>query len=304
MFRRADNAYLLLTLTTLFWAGNAIAGKLAAGVIPPLTLTAARWMLTATILSFIARPLIAGSWPTIRRHWRYLFLLGSIGFAVFNFCLYGALNFTSAINVTIEQSAMPMAILLAMYLVHREPVTTFQAIGVALSIAGVVITATGGAPARLLTLDVNIGDLIMMGAVLAYSGYSAALKNKPDLPWQVFMFALATAAAITSIPFAIGEMALGFRPAIEWKSLALLLYVVIFPSLLAQIFYVRGVELIGAGRAGLFFNLVPVFGAVMAVAILGERFQAYHVVGLACVLGGIALAEISGRRRAATGGHV
>lgn len=296
MFRRADNAYVLLTLTTLFWAGNAIAGKLVAGIIPPLTLTAARWVLAAAILYLIARPLIDGSRHTLRQHWKFLFLLGSIGFAVFNFGLYGALNFTSAINVTIEQSATPMIILLGMYLIYREPVTLLQAVGAILSIAGVIVTATEGAPARLLTLDVNVGDLIMMGAVLAYSAYSIALKNKPALPWQVFMFALAASAAITAIPFAIAEMAMGHLPVLGWKSLALLSYVVLFPSLLSQVFFVRGVELIGAGRAGLFFNLVPVFGAGMAIVILGERFELFHLVGLACVLGGIGLAEVSARR--------
>ena len=296
MLRRADNAYVLLTLTMLFWAGNAIAGKLAAGVIPPFTLTAARWTLTALVLYVLARPLLAGQWPAIRKNWRFLFLLGAIGFACFNFGLYGALNFTSAINVTIEQSAMPMIILAAMYFVYREPVTLLQAGGVVVSISGVIVTATEGAPLRLVTLDVNIGDLIMIGAVLAYSAYSVALKKKPNLPWQVMMFMLAASAAIVSIPFAAGEMALGHLPAIGWASLALLFYVVVFPSLLAQVFFIRGVELIGAGRAGLFINLVPVFGAILAVTILGERFEGFHLAGLCLVIGGIGLAEISGRR--------
>ncbi len=294
--RPYDNAYILLTFTTLFWAGNAIAGKLAAGVIPPFTLTAMRWILSVLILYIIARPLIAAHWPVLRANWRYLFTLGAVGFALFNACLYGALNFTTAINVTIEQSAMPAVIMLAMYLVYREPVTRLQVVGLALSISGVIITATQGDPTRLFRLDVNIGDAIMMGGVLAYSAYSVALRSKPDLPWQVFMFALACGAMLASLPFALFDLWRGALPAMDWRTPALLFYVVVFPSLLSQVFFIRGVELIGANRAGLFINLVPVFGAVLAVVILNETFEFYHGVGLVMVIGGILLAETSARR--------
>ncbi|MEO1198632.1 MAG: DMT family transporter [Pseudomonadota bacterium] len=295
--RPFDNAYLLLTLTTLFWAGNAIAGKLAAGVIPPMTLTTTRWIIAAIILYVFARPLIVEHWATVRARWHHLFLFGAVGFALFNFCLYGALNFTTALNVTIEQSAMPAVIMLAMYLVYREPVTRLQLVGLCLSILGVIVTATQGDPTRIFRLEVNIGDAMMMGGVVAYAAYSVALRARPNLPWQVFMFSVAFAAFAASLPFAVIEMSLGYFPAADWRTLALLFYIVVFPSLLSQIFFLRGVELLGANRAGLFTNLVPVFGAILAVTILGERFEIYHAAGIVMVIGGILLAELSVRLR-------
>jgi drug/metabolite transporter (DMT)-like permease len=294
-----ERPYLLLTLTTLFWAGNAVAGKLAAGVIPPFTLTGLRWILTASILYLLARPLIADNWDQMKANWRFLFFCGAIGFAIFNFCLYGALNYTSAINVAIEQSGMPMVVILLAYLVFREPVTRFQLLGAAISILGVLITASRGDLMALLQLDVNIGDLIMLGGVLAYSVYTVALKRKPALPWQVFMFSLAIAAMITAFPAMLIELSTGAMPEFSWRTPALLAYVVIFPSVLSQIFFVRGVEMIGPQRAMIFSNLVPVFGSFLAVMILGEAFKGYHAVGLALVIGGIAMAELSARRRTA-----
>ena len=292
-----NKPYLLLTIVAMSWGGNAVAGKMAAGVIPPFTLTFLRWVLTALALYILARPMLAEHMPTIKQRWRYMFFCGAVGFATFNFALYGALNFTSAINVAIEQSGMPMVIMLLTYLIYREPVTPLQIIGACLSIFGVIWTATRGVPSALFTLDVNVGDAIMLIGVLAYGIYSVALKSKPDMPWQVFVFCLSVAAMITAFPAALIEMSTGALPAADWRTPALLAFVVLFPSLLAQVFYVRGVELIGASRAGLFINLVPVFAAVFAVLLLGETFFPYHSIGLALVIGGIMLSEASARRQ-------
>ena len=294
-----SNAYLLLVLTTLFWAGNSVAGKFAAGSIPPLTLTAIRWVFTAAILYILARPHLEEAWPVLRARWRYLFALGSIGFAMFNFAFYAALNYTTAINVAIEQSGMPMVIILASYLIYREPVTRLQLAGVAVTIVGVLVTATHGDIGTLVRLEMNIGDAIMMIAVLAYSAYSVALRHKPKIPWQPFMFALALSAAIAALPGLAFDLAAGRLPAAAWVTPAVLLYVIIFPSLLAQIFYMRAIELIGANRASLFINLVPVFATALAVTLLGEQFRTYQMLGLGLVISGIAMAEFSARRRTA-----
>ena len=289
--------YFLLILATGFWGANAVAGRLAAGSVPPLTLTAARWIGAATILFFLARPLLPAAMPVLKARWRYLFACGAIGFAMFNTALYGALNFTSAINVSIEQAAMPMAIILLTYVVYREPVTWLQFVGLIVSMSGVLLTVTHGDPAAILRLDLNLGDAIMVVAIFTYSAYSVALRHRPDLPWQVFMFALALSAAIAALPGLAYDLASGRYPAANWITPSVLLFVVVFPSLVSQVFYARGVQMIGANRAGLFFNLVPVFGTALAIVLVGETFHAYQAVGLVLVIGGIALAEYSVRRK-------
>lgn len=293
-----DRPYLLLTLTTLFWAGNAIAGKLAAGVIPPFTLTFVRWTLVVAIVYVVARPHLAAHRDIIRKHGLFVMLLGVLGFSFFNFALYGALNFTSALNVSIEQSAFPSVVMLLMFIIYRERISALQGVGVLLSVIGIAITVSQGSLARLLALEFNIGDVIMMLGVFVYSLYSILLRYRPQLPWHIFMLIMAVGAALVALPPAIWEVANGVYPQASWKVPALLAYIILFPSLLSQVFWVRGVELIGPSRASVFINLVPVFGSGLAVLIVGEVFAAYHAAGIVFVVSGVMLAEWAGKRRA------
>ncbi len=289
-------AYLLLVLTTLFWGGNAIAGKLAVGHVSPMLLTALRWGVAMVILWLIGRKQLQSDWPVIRRNLPLLVALGFLGFAVFNIALYSALLYTTAINVSIEQAAMPMLIFAANFLLFRLRVTWLQIVGFVLSIAGVVLTATHGDPRELLALNVNYGDLLMLIGVIVYSAYTVALRLKPAIHWQSLMIMLTGVAFVGTVPFVVAEFRSGagiVPDALGWSVVA---YTIFFPSILAQIFYIKGVEMIGANRAGLFINLVPIFGTLLSVMILRETFHAYHAIAMILVLGGIWLAETSGRK--------
>jgi drug/metabolite transporter (DMT)-like permease len=285
------NAYTLLTLTTLFWAGNAIAGKLAAGVITPVELTFLRWLVACVLIYHFARPHLARDWPLIRHNWPLLFTLGALGLAAFNFALYGALHHTTAINVTIEQSCMPMLIILANYLFFKQRISALQGVGVLLTVTGVLVTATRGTPFTIFESGVNRGDAIMLLGVLLYGGYTVALRFRPQMHWMSFMLAIAVSALLFSVPFYIFQGVRGGFHMPGPQAWAIIAYTAVFPSLLSQVFFIRGVAMLGANRAGLFINLVPVFGALLAVVLLGERFRLYHLAGMALVLGGIALAE-------------
>lgn len=291
-------AYVLLLLTTLFWGGNAVAGKLAVGHASPMLLTSLRWAFAAAILGAIGWPRLRNDWPVVRKHIWLLVALGGFGFTAFNAALYSALNFTSAINASIEQAGMPMVIFAANFLLFRMRVTFGQIIGFLLSLTGIALTASHGDLRTLVALDMNFGDALMLIAVLVYSAYTVALRFKPDIHWLSLMIVMTSAAFVTSIPFVVWEIGTGrviVPDALGW---AITAYMVLFPSILAQIFYIRGVELIGANRAGLFINMVPIFGTLLSVMIIGEAFQAYHAVAIVLVLGGIWLAEHSGRKMA------
>lgn len=291
-------AYILLLLTTLFWGGNSVAGKLAVGHISPMLLTAIRWLLAFAILIAMGWPRLKADWPAARPHLMLLFTLGVLGFSIFNVAFYSALVYTSAINVSIEQAGVPMVIFLLNFILFRLRVTWLQIVGLLLSIVGVVITASHGDPRRLLQLDVNFGDALMLVAILVYALYTIALRFKPTIHWQSLMIVLCGAAFVTTIPFVIAEFAVGAGIIPDARGWAAALYTVIFPSILSQVFYIRSVDLIGANRAGLFINLVPVFGTVLSVLLLGEEFFAYHFAAIVLTLGGIALAELSGRKLA------
>ena len=286
------NATLMLVLTTLFWGGNAVAGKFAVGHVSPMVLTACRWLIAAFILLVAARPFIVRDWPVIRANLGYLFLLGAFGFAIFNAALYSALKFTTAINVTILQAAMPMFIFVLNFAAFRTHVHWAQVVGYTVTLTGVVLTASQGEPAQLLGLTLNKGDLLMLVGALIYATYSVALRARPDIHWLSFLTALVVSAAIASLGLAAYEIADGD---VIWPTTstawAVIAYTIVFPSLIGQALFARGVELIGSNRAGLFLNLVPIFGSILAVLLLREAFQIYHAVAMVLVIGGIALAQ-------------
>ncbi|MEM9999445.1 MAG: DMT family transporter [Pseudomonadota bacterium] len=284
-------AYALLILTTLFWSGNAVAGKLAVGHVSPMILTFMRWAMAWSVLLIIGWPQLRAQWAQVKPHLPILLIFGMTGFAGFNIALYSALNHTSAINVTIEQAAIPLLIFIGNFLFFRIRVTRQQLLGFSLTFVGVIVVASNGSLERLAALEFNRGDLLMGLAGLLYAGYSIALRYRPDVHWKTFMVIMAFSALITSIPFALWELnsPQGILP--DQRGWMVAVYTAIFPAILSQIFYIRGIALIGANRAGLFINLIPVIGTVLAVLILGEAFRWHHAVAMVLVIGGIMIAE-------------
>jgi drug/metabolite transporter (DMT)-like permease len=294
-----NRAYAYLLLTMLFWGGNSVAGKLAVGHVSPMILVTLRWVLALAVLGALGWRQLVADWPAMRRHLPMLCALAVCGFTFFNALFYTALAYTTAINVSIEQAGMPVLIILINFLLFRISVTWLQLVGVLATIAGVAITACHGDPRQLLALRVNVGDGMMLVAVVLYSGYTVFLRFKPDIHWKSLMLALAFFSFVTALPFAFWEIARGKAMYPDGAGWAVAIYVALFPSAIAQILYIRGNDLIGGNRAGLFINLVPIFGTLLSVVIIGEDFQLYHALAIVLVLGGIWLAEHSGRKLAA-----
>jgi drug/metabolite transporter (DMT)-like permease len=288
-------AYIFLLLTTLGWGANAVIGKFSVGHIAPFSLSAARWILALTLITAISLPQIRKDWPEIRRHWPLLLAYGAVGFAGFNALLYTALKTTSAINCVIEQAGIPGVIFIANFILFRIKVSGAQILGFTLTLLGVGLTATNGSLASIGSIGVNFGDGLMVIAVLLYAGYSVALRFKPFIHWKTLMAASALGAVLACLPLVVTELATGnfISPdAIGW---AAVLFTGTVPSLMSQVLYVRGVELIGSNRAGLFINAIPIFGILLSVVFLGEPLHNFHLVAMAMVLAGIVIAE-RGRR--------
>lgn len=286
-----DNAYLLLIVAPLLWGGNAVAGRMATQDWQPFTLTFLRWFFAMLVLTpFAIRPL-QRDWRLIRENALLLFCLGAFGMAAFNLTMYLALNFTTAINVSIEQAAMPAMIMLANFFLLSQKVRALQIVGLLLTLFGVLITTTAGAPATFLSEGLNKGDAIMLLACVFYAAYTFGLRWKPKIHWMSFMWVIAISAFLMTIPFAAWELSKGQFQTPSVQGLMVLVYVIVFPTIVSQLSWARGVELIGSNRAGLFINLVPIFGSIMAVLILSESFEWYHLAGLSLVLLGIGLSE-------------
>ncbi|MGQ3211123.1 MAG: DMT family transporter [Shinella sp.] len=286
-----SRAYFYLCITALFWGANSVAGKLAVGHVSPMVLTTFRWIVALTIILIFMLPQVKRDWPVIRKHWLQLLLYGVFGFTAFNALLYTALGHTSAINAVIEQAGIPMLIFVFNFILFRIQASFAQIVGFSVTLVGVLVTAAHGEFSALAELEFNFGDALMLCACVVYAGYTVSLRWKPEMHWQSFIAAPAFGALLSAIPLFFWELSRGAAIFPDTTGWAVVLYAGIFPSLLSQVLYVRGVEMIGANRAGLFINAIPVFGTILSVLLIGETMHPFHVVAMLLVLGGIAIAE-------------
>jgi drug/metabolite transporter (DMT)-like permease len=288
--RLFDQAYLLLSLTSLFWAGNTIVARYVVGHVPPITLSCIRWGGAFLIVLPFAAPHLVRDWPVIRKHAGVMALLAFTGFSIYNVMAYYALQYTTAINGLLLQSASPLYVALWSFALFGERLTLRQAGGVGLSLAGVLTIVCHGSLAVLLGIGLNRGDALLLGAIVIYAFYTVALRKRPLMHPLSFLAAGMGLGALFLAPAMAWELGSGAPFVLDRISIGSIVFVCVFPSLLGGLLLNRGVELIGANRAAPFIHLVPVFGSVMAVAFLGEHFELYHAVGYALVLAGITVA--------------
>src|SRR6202165_1019734 len=287
----ANQPYLLLSITALCWAGNAIVGRLAAGHIPPVTLAFLRWSLAFLIILPIAWKHLARDWPTIRATMGTMILLSITGVSAFTSLQYWSLEHTTALNTLLLQSAGPLFVAVWSLILLGVRLTLAQAIGVALSLTGVLVILLHGDLTALAAIAFNKGDIIFTVALAIFGVYSVMSLKRPKIHGlSVVAFTFGCGAACL-VPLWIWE--LYSRPVmqLDTANLLSLFYVAVFPSTVAYLCFNRGVQLIGANRAAPFFHVVPVFGSVMAIVFLGEHPQLFHIIGFALVLTGVFVAS-------------
>lgn len=288
--RLARHPYLLLCLASLLWSANFIVGRAVHGSVPPVALAFCRWFGASLLVLVPAWPHLRRDWPAIRRAWPILLLLSAVGVAAFNTLVYTGLQTTQALNALLMQSSMPVLIVALSFFLFGERIRPRQALGIALSLAGAATIILRGNPAALYGLQVNHGDLLVMIAVVCYAAYSALLRKRPAIHPLSFVSVTFVAGTVMILPFFLAEIAGGRTLAFNLPTVLAIGYVAIFPSIIAYLSFNRGVELVGANRAGLFIHLMPVFGSLMAIAFLGEAFRWFHGLGILLIAAGIYLA--------------
>ena len=284
-------AYLFLTFTSICFGANTTFAKLLVGEVSPMVVVALRWLLVVALLVAFNTKTLVRDWPHLRPHLGFLFAMGALGFAAFNGLFYIAAHHTTAVNMGIIQGVLPVFVLAGAFVAYRTPARKLQGVGAGVTLAGVAVVASAGDVERLLRLRFNDGDLLVVLASLLYAGYTVGLRRRPASTALGLFTVLAASAFLASLPMVAAEAWLGEFQAPTVRGWAVVALVALLPSFIAQILFIRGVEIIGPGRAGIFLNLVPVFAAIIAVAYLGEDFHLYHGLALALVLGGIWLAE-------------
>ena len=287
----ANQPYLLLSLTALFWAGNAIVGRFAAGPIAPVTLSFLRWSGAFLIILPFAWRHLQQDWSAIRERFGIMILLSVTGIGAFNTLQYWALEHTQALNTLLLQSAGPLFVAVWSLVLLGVRLTLAQACGIVLSLAGVLVILLHGDLTTLQNIEFNKGDVIFTVALAIFGLYSVLTLKRPSIHGLSFVGFTFGAGAASLIPLFLLELWTRPMMQLDAANLASLVYVAVFPSTLAYLCFNRGVQLIGANRAAPFFHVIPVFGSAMAIFFLGEQPHWFHLVGYALVLTGVYVAS-------------
>jgi drug/metabolite transporter (DMT)-like permease len=287
----ANQPYLLLSIAALCWAGNAIVGRLAAGHIPPVTMSFLRWSIAFLIILPFAWKHLVGDWAAIRSRLGLMIFLSITGIGAFNTLQYWALEHTQALNTLLLQSAGPLFVASWSLILLGVRLNWAQAGGIAVSLAGVLVILLHGDLTTLKNIEFNKGDLIFTVALAIFGIYSVLSLKRPAIHGLSFVAFTFGAGAACQIPVLIWELVSHPVMVIDTANLLSLFYVAVFPSTVAYLCFNRAVQLIGANRAAPFFHVIPVFGTAMSIVFLGEHPQPFHFLGFALVLTGVFVAS-------------
>tara|TARA_Y100000591_G_scaffold295848_1_gene285556 strand:+ start:1817 stop:2716 length:900 start_codon:yes stop_codon:yes gene_type:complete len=286
-------AYMLLVLTTLFWSGNFIVGKAASTFeIPPFSLNFYRWLFAGLILIPFTFKEILKKRNYILDNISFFIILGITSITIFNSTVYYSLYYMQVISGVLMISTIPVWIMFISSILGIEKTNKFQIIGVILSLLGVLFIITKSDLEVIKNLAFNRGDLIMAIGMFSWALYSALLKKKK---YEISQITLLEVVIITGliflIPIYILEMNIGNQIELGKPFILTLSYVVLFPGLAAFFFWIKGIGIIGANRAGVFLHLMPVFGSIMAIILFDEKFMIYHLLGAIFIIAGITLSN-------------
>ena len=291
MKEKLYNPHLFLTLASLFWGFNAIAGRLAVDEISPMLIVTGRWLGVMIILSIICRHQLSLGFQVFKSHYKWMVIMGLCGFTTFNSIYYISAHHTVAINLGIVQSTMPAFIMIISMFWLKTIINFKQVAGLLVTFVGVSIVISNGDLVSLLRLKLNNGDLLLIVACIFYAIYAVGLKKRPKINDILLMTIFSYIAFLGSLPGLIYEIFSNQLILPGLKGFIILGIIIIFPSFLAQIFFMKGVEKIGPARSGLYTNLVPVFSSILAVFYLQENFEFYHFLSLLMIFVGIYLFE-------------
>ena len=297
-------AALLLSVPPLMWAANAVVGRMAVGLVPPVTLNLLRWVIAFALLLPLGWSALR-SWPVLRARWRYLSMLGLLGMGSYNALQYLALHTSTPLNVTLIAASSPVWMLGIGKLFYGTHPTRREVLGAVLSLLGVALVIARGQWSVLMQIRFVAGDVLMILAIISWAFYSWLLarppanmqgEQRPAWDWAQFLivqtaFGLVWCAVATGVEWAVTPQA-----PFEWslRVVALLVFVAVAPAIIAYRCWGLGVATVGPAIAGFFVNLTPLFAAIMSAALLGEWPQGYHVVAFALIVGGIVVSSRKG----------
>ena len=288
MLKKTTIAWICLLLTNLFWASNAVMARFISEDIPPFFLAFWRWLLAFILLLPFAWPYLRGQRAEIQRRWPVIFILGLLGISIYNTILYLSAHFTTAVNMTLVGSSLPLIVLLFSWQWLQEYPNRWQLLGIAASLIGVIIIISKGQVSNLLNLHFNLGDLMVFGIVCCWAIYSVILRKYPIRLHPTATLTLVIAAGLPLLLLLlIIERHYVTTLSFDWQTLLVILYAAIFPSILSYLFWDIGVKELGPNIASMSVYLMPLITAIIAVPLLSEKLWWHHYLGALLILVGL-----------------
>lgn len=282
-----------LVLPPLFWAGNFAVGRAVRDDIAPFTLSFGRWLIALLILLPFVIHYMRRDWTLYKQHMSKIIAVSIVGVAAFNTLVYKGLHSTTTTNAILLNSCIPVLIVIIGALFYRQKLRLTQCLGLMISLAGVLTIVLHGDWSRLVSLSFNPGDVIVFMAMICWALYTLWMKDIPtNIDRRGLMGMQIILGLIALAPLFIWEINQADTHS-SWNQNALfaLAYVGIFPSVAAYLLYTMAVQKVGALRAGLSIHLMPLFGVLISVFILGESFQSYHAIGIIAIAMGLVLSN-------------
>lgn len=284
---------LLLVLATVLWGGNFVIGRAVSGDIPPITLALFRWTVALVVFYPIIAKKLKNDWPKLKQNYKAVIIMAVTGVAAFNTLVYVGVQHTTSINASLMNSTTPIIIYILSFIFLKDRLNWKQIIGTFISLIGVLFILTGGSIEQLLSMQFNKGDLIVLIAVLCWAIYSIVVKrNAGKLPGDTTFFATIVLGIIILLPFASYELTTT-STTINWSvaTIFAILYVGTFASIVAFLSWNKGVIAIGANRASIFLNFIPLFATLFAVLFIDETPVITQLIGGVAIIIGVLIAN-------------
>ncbi|WP_203362541.1 DMT family transporter [Bacillus sp. REN10] len=288
---KQPSPYILLVLATLLWGGNFVIGRAVANDVPPYTLSLLRWCTAFLVFYPFVRKNLKTDWPAIKQHFHIVIAMAITGVAGFNTLVYISLHYTTSINASLVNSSTPIIIFVLSFLFFRERLHRNQLIGALISLSGVLFILSKGDWSNLLSFTFNLGDVLVVGAVVLWGVYSILVKQYAGrLPGYSTFFVAISLGLVVLLPFSFIELFL-YKEVVNWKltSMGAVAYIGIFASIVAFTSWNTAVAAIGPNKAGVFLNFIPVFASLFAIIFLEETLTSYQMIGGLFVVFGVYL---------------
>jgi drug/metabolite transporter (DMT)-like permease len=285
--------YLLVCIAYFIWGTNIVLGRFVVGHVPPVALSYWRWGGAFLLVLPFAWPYLKRDWPAIRAHLPLMTVLSLTGTSAYNTMAYWGLQYTHAINGLLIQSTAPLLVAAWTFILFRDRLTRAQVFGIAISLAGIFVILSRGEIDALRAIDFNRGDIWFFSALIVFAFYVALMKKRPAMHPMSFLAFTMGWGALWLTPFYIWEIAAGARATLDVGTIVAIVYVIVFPSVLAMLFYNRAIELIGPNRVASLYPLIVLFGSIFAIGSLGEEPRLFHAAGFALILAGVIVATRS-----------